>query len=110
MKSEEFPLVITDQGVSVKIRKFTRTKNDVPYLSYIVEYFLLGQRKQKWCSELPQAKAFGYDICRKIKLGEQHSLELKNEDRLAYLRATEALQGVQVPIDTACLIANVSWW
>jgi integrase len=102
MKSETFPLVVTEEGVSAKIRKATQTKEGRQYTVYIVEYNLLGQRKREARSSLVEAKQTARDAWRKISRGEQLVLELRSNDRLAYLREMEALQPVNVPIDTAC--------
>jgi integrase len=102
MRAEKLPMVITEAGVSARIRKISQTKNGRNYTSYVVDYVLLGKRKQKWHAELAAAKAAASDACTKIANGEQLALELRNGDRLAYLRATEALAGTNTPIDIAC--------
>jgi hypothetical protein len=66
-----------------------------------VEYCLLGKRAREWRSDLVEAKQTALEACRKIANGEQCVLQLKNQDRLVYLRAVEALQALQIPLDVA---------
>src|SRR6266498_5165241 len=102
MKTVKFPLVVKEGGVSARIRQTTKTVNGHVHTYYIVEYVLLGQRKQEWRAYLGEAKQAASDACKRIANGEQSVLELKSSDRLAYLRATESLATLNVTIDTAC--------
>jgi integrase len=102
MKTVKFPVTVTEQGVTAKIRKITKQKNGCNYTSYVVEYFLLGKRKQVWRSDFTEAKTTATDACLKIANGSQSSMELKDKERLAYARAIEFLEPVHTPIDTAC--------
>ena len=101
MKVETFPLFIKESGISVRIRKQTRKKNDREYSFYIVDYTLLGARKRETYADLAAAKNAACDACRKIANGEHYALQLKNQDRLVYLRAIETLEPVSVPLDVA---------
>jgi integrase len=103
MKSNPtYPLVIKQDGVSAKIRKIVKSKNGRDYIAYVVDYVLLGKRKLDWRADLEEAKQTAREACRKIADGEHMALELKNGDRMTYLRATEALANVNMPLDTAC--------
>ena len=102
MKTEKFPLTVTESGVSAKIYQGTQTHNGKKYPGFIVAFSLLGKRKQVWRSGLDNAKAAARDACINISNGEQADLQFTNHDRMVYLRATEAVAGVNVPIDTAC--------
>jgi integrase len=102
MKTAAFPLILSESGVTAKIRKAEQIKNGNTYTFYILEYILLGKRKQEWHSELAAAKRAASDACRKIANGDQLSLELRQGDRLTYLRATEALEKTHFPLDSAC--------
>jgi hypothetical protein len=102
MKTERFPITVTQYGVSALIRKYSQKKNGREYTSYLVDYSLLGQRKQKWESDLQDAKNFAADVCQRIAFGEQAVLELRNADRLTYLRASEEAAKVKAPLDIAC--------
>jgi integrase len=102
MKTETFPITVTEAGVSAKIRKVTKTRDGATYDSFMVDYFLLGKRKQVWRSDLTEAKQVARDACNKIANGQQDVLRLCNTDRLTYVRAAEAASKAQIPIDTAC--------
>lgn len=102
MKTDVFPIIIKEAGVSASIRETTQSKNGRQYTAYVVDYFVLGRRKREWRSDLEKAKETALAACRKISTGEQQVLELKNDDRMAYLRAAEALSQIQVSIDVAC--------
>jgi integrase len=97
-----FPLRISEFGVSTSIHKSRQVQNGQTYDGYLVVYSLLGRRKRVWRSDLGEAKAAAREACVKISNGEQVVLELRQSDRLTYLRAVEAVAGVEVPIDIAC--------
>ena len=102
MKTEKFPITITEKGVSAVVRKAVKLKGGKTHNYFIVEFILLGKRKQVWRSDIGSAKSIARDACIKIANGDQSALELKDTDRTAYVRAVEALSPVRVPIDTAC--------
>jgi integrase len=102
MRTETFPITVTDSGVTAKIYRATQTKNRQTYDGFLVTYSLLGKRKQVWRSELPDAQNAAREACSKVANGQQLVLTLTNTDRMEYLRASEALKGSDVPIDTAC--------
>jgi tRNA isopentenyl-2-thiomethyl-A-37 hydroxylase MiaE len=97
-----FPLLIKQDGVSAKIRKIIKLKNGREYTAYVVDYVLLGKRKLEWRADLDEAKQAAREACRKIADGEHMALQLKNGDRMIYLRATESLAPFNVTLDTAC--------
>jgi integrase len=101
MKTEKFPVTVSEEGVSATIRKFSRIKNGKTYTSFSAEYFLLGKRKQEWRSKFEDAKTAALEACRTISRGQQVSLQLANGDRLEYLRANEALNPIGVKLDVA---------
>jgi hypothetical protein len=76
MKTESFPIIVTEEGVSARIRKATQVRNDREYTTYIIDYRLLGTRKREARSDLAQAKQAALDACRRIANGEQRVLEL----------------------------------
>ncbi len=102
MRTEKFPVTITEKGVSAVIRKASKLKGGKTLNYFIVEYILLGRRKQVWRSDFTEAKALAQDACIKIANGVQSSLELSDADRFAYIRADEILSPVRVPIDVVC--------
>ena len=52
MKQPEFPMTITEKGVSAVIRRTEKLKGGNLHRYFIVEYILLGKRKQVWRSDL----------------------------------------------------------
>lgn len=97
-----FPLIVKQDGVSAKIRKIVKLKKGREYTAYVVDYTLLGKRRLEWRANLDEAKQAAREACRKIADGEHMALQLKNGDRMTYLRATEALAPLNATLDTAC--------
>lgn len=102
MKTEKFPLTVTESGVSAKIYRGKQTRNGTIYDGFIVAYSLLGKRKQVWRSDLEDAKTHAREACGRIANGESAVLQLTSHDRLTYLRAVEAVSAIRVPIDVLC--------
>lgn len=98
---EKFPVIVSENGVTAKIHKVTRTKNGNTYVSYVADYILLGKRKQTARADFEDAKQVALDACRKIANGQQISLTLTNHERLVYLRATETLAPTGIALDAA---------
>jgi integrase len=101
VKDGKFPVTVTEGGVSAKIRKITQTKNGKHYVLYVADYILLGKRKQVGRSTFGETKQIALDACREISRGNHLSLTLTNDDRLTYLRATEALAPTGIKLDVA---------
>jgi integrase len=91
VKDGKFPVVVSEGGVSAKIRKITQTKKGTEYVTYMVDYILLGKRKQVGRTDFEEAKQIALNACRQIARGNHASLTLTNDDRATYLRAVEAL-------------------
>ena len=102
MKAEKFPVKITEKGVSAIIRQSSKIKDGKKHRYFIVEYILLGKRKQIWRSDLSEAKAIASEACIKVANGKQSSLEISDTDRLIYTRASEFLLPTGIPVDIAC--------
>lgn len=98
---KQFPVTVTEGGVTAKIRKTIQTKKGREYVVYIVDYILLGKRKQVGRTNFDDAKQHALEACRSISNGRQDSFTLTNQDRLIYLRATEALTPVGFQLDMA---------
>jgi integrase len=103
VKDGRFPVKVTEGGVSAKIRKITQTKSGKPYVIYLADYILLGKRKQVGRSTFDEAKQIALNACRQIANGQHLSLTLTNDDRMMYLRATEALAPTGLKLDAAIL-------
>jgi hypothetical protein len=91
MKTERFPVTVSEEGVSAKIRKSSRIKNGKTYTSFTAEYFLLGKRKQESRSSFDEAKSAALNACRQISRGQQVSLQLANGDRLTTTTSTKVI-------------------
>ncbi|HEV2330459.1 MAG TPA: site-specific integrase [Verrucomicrobiae bacterium] len=101
VKDGKFPVTVTEGGVSAKIRRIIQIKKGKNYVLYVADYILLGKRKQVGRSTFDEAKQIAMNACREISRGNHLSLTLANDDRLAYLRATEALAPTGVKLDAA---------
>jgi integrase len=102
MKAQKSPVKITEKGVSAIIREASKLKDGKTLKYFIVEYILLGKRKQVWRSNFDEARTVASDACVKVANGDQSSLELRNGARIQYAGAIEALLPFRVQIDTAC--------
>ena len=69
-----FPIVVTEEGVSARIRRVVKSKNGTQYAAYMVDYALLGKRRQEWRADPEEAKQLAKDACKKIANGEQMAL------------------------------------
>ena len=101
MNAEKFPVTITEKGVSALIRKTAKLKGGKKHNYFIVEYILLGKRRQVWRSGFSEAKAVAREACINVGNGNQTALELNDRERFSYLRATETLSVIRVPLDVA---------
>jgi hypothetical protein len=97
-----FPIIVSENGVSAKIRKVTQKKDGKRYTIYVADFHLLGKRKQVGRANLEDAKAVALDACRKTATGTQISLTLNTSQAESYLRASEALKGLGIPVDEVC--------
>lgn len=102
MKAKEFPVKVTEGGVSAKIRRVSQSKNGKDYTVYIADFIELGKRKQVGRSKFEDAKQIALDACRRVSGGNQPVSQLRNGEILAYTRAIEILSPFRTPIDTAC--------
>jgi integrase len=101
MNAKKFPVTITEMGVSARIRKTAKVGDGKKLDYFIIEYVHMGRRKQVWRSDYGKAVAVARDACIKVANGEQEALELKNGDRMIYLRATEYLAPLGIELDVA---------
>lgn len=111
-KQPEFPKIVTVSGIpgiAAKIYRQIRTKPDKgqfqrKYVSYLLSYVLLGKRKMEAFSDLDTAQAAGEEAIKRIAIGEQQVLELRNGDRYEYQRAKEILGGFDVTLDAVATV------
>ena len=100
-------IIVTVRGISgieAKIYKSKRSKKSREgrvrhYISYMLSYRGLGGRKVEAFSDLEEAQGTAESAIKKIANGEQQVLELRNEDRHVYVRSTDLLKEVNVPLD-----------
>lgn len=98
---KRFPVTVTEDGVTARIRKFTQVKKGKKYVSFITDYVLFGKHKREWRSNFGEARQAAIDACRMISNGQHLSLTLTDADRMAYLRAQEVLKPIGVKLDVA---------
>ena len=71
------------------------------YVSYVISYYIEGNRRQVRRASLADAKREAGFILTKLAQGEPDVLALTSTDRLVYLRACEMLSNRNVPLDVA---------
>jgi hypothetical protein len=63
MKTQpKFPIIVRESVFLPESEKSHSGEKGTEYPSYVVEYFVLGRRKQKWEADLKLAKAFTVDV------------------------------------------------
>lgn len=97
----KFPIQVEWHGVTAKIYKATQIQNGQKYPGFMVVYSVFGKRRRIWRSDLGNAQIAAEEACEKISDGEHLSLTLTNSDRMAYLRAQEAMSQLGVKLDVA---------
>ncbi len=70
-EGKQFPITVTEGGVTAKIRKTIQDKQGKEYVVYIVDYILLGKRKQVGRTSFDEAKQHALEACRSIAHGRQ---------------------------------------
>jgi integrase len=71
--------------------------------AYTVVHYLGEKRQRKTFADLGEAIMEAETVASKLSTGELDVLTLKSEDRLAYVRAIEALRPTGVPLEIASL-------
>ncbi len=102
MNTKEFPVTVTEGGVSAKIRRVSQFKNGKHYTVYIADFIELGKRKQVGRAKFEDARQVALDACRRVSSGDKFGLELRNAELLVYTNAVETLSQHRVQLDTAC--------
>ena len=101
MKQQKFPVTITEQGVSAKIRKVTQTKKGKAYTVYVADFIQLGKRKQVGRAVFEEVEQIAREACHKTANGSHTAHEISDRERFIYLRACEALAALGIPLDVA---------
>ena len=99
MSKMNFPKVVKRGHTIVKIYKTPSNGCD----SFTVSYYLGQKRQRKTFGNLKLAVTEAETVANKLSLGELDVLTLSSQDRLAYVRAVEALKPTGVPLEMAAL-------
>ena len=91
---------IVERGHSVA--KIYRTPSN-GYDQFTVVYYLADNRVRRTFSEFPLAVTEAEIIATKLSEGELSVLQLKGDDRAAYLRAVQLIRSTSVPLEMAAL-------
>ena len=105
-RSPKFPLTVNERGVSVKIyngesRKIDSNGKSRRYKLYTIAYYVGKERRRETLADLSEAKARAREIITSILHGRLPVLELTNADSESYLRATELLRPIGLPLHAA---------
>jgi integrase len=100
------PLAVKERGVAVKIYQGKYRKKDSKgksrrYKLYTLAYYVGKERRRETFADLSEAKARAREIITSILHGRLPVLELTNADSESYLRATELLRTIGVPLHMA---------
>ncbi len=99
MSKPKFPMVVRRGHTTVKIYKTPSNGCD----QFTVVHYLGEKRQRKTFSDEGLAITEAETIATALSQGELNVLTLRNEDRLAYVRAVEALKPTGVPLEMAAL-------
>ena len=103
MKTLEFPVTVSEMGVSAKIRRVSQTKNGKAYTVYIADFIQLGKRKQIGRADYEDARQVALKACRDTANGRHEAVELPDRDRFIYLRARDTAAALNIPLDVMAL-------
>lgn len=98
-KKPTFPIRVKVGHTIVKIYKTVSNGCD----QFVVTHYLGTKRVRKVFADLDLARTEAETIATKLSQGELNVLELKNEDRLSYVRAKVALEPTGVPLEMAAI-------
>jgi len=98
-KKPTFPIRVKVGHTIVKIYKTQSNGCD----QFVVTHYLGTKRIRKVLADLELARTEAETIATKLSQGELNVLELKNEDRLSYVRAKVALEPTGVPLEMAAI-------
>jgi integrase len=99
MSKSKFPKLVRVGHTTVKIYRSQCRGNDL----YTVVHYLGKKRVRQNFADLGLATTSAETVANKLSEGEVKVLELKSEDRLAYVRAMEALKPTGVPLEMAVM-------
>lgn len=94
---DSFPVTVKSGNSIVKIYRHENGK----YVEFKVAFYLDGKRKMETFADYGKAKKRADDINDSVKAGDSEALSISREDRILFERASSALEGCGVEIDTA---------
>jgi integrase len=102
VETQNQAVVVKRNGISVRIRPTPKNGKNF----FVLDYWIKGQRRLVWRSSLADAKKAADDVFKKIADGQAESLLLRNDDRLMFLRARDAVAPIGKTIDAVCADAT----
>ncbi len=99
MSKPKFPVTVKRGRAIVKIYRTPSRGCD----AYTVSYYLGDQRVRKTFADYGLATTEAETVANKLSTGEVNVLTLTSSDRLAYIRAIEALKPTGVPLEMAAI-------
>ena len=99
MSKPKFPVTVKRGHTIVKIYRTPSRGCD----AYTVSYYLGDQRVRKTFADYGLASTEAETVANKLSTGEINVLTLTSGDRLAYIRAMEALKPTGVPLEMAAI-------
>jgi integrase len=99
MPRKKFPIVVKRGHAHVKIYHTPSKGSD----SYTVAYYFGDSRKRKVFADLNKAEREADLIANKLANGEHDVVTLKNQDRLSYVHAKEALKDTGTALEMAAM-------
>jgi integrase len=104
-KEITFPFEVKTGSVVVKI--YQVTNKDRP--SFMVSFSAHGKRTQKMFAVFDEAKAWAKSVANSMAQGELDVLELRSEQRMAYVHAMNALEPTGVALELAAKEYAEAW-
>ena len=99
MSKPKFPISVKRGHITVKIYK-TPSRGCA---AYTVVHYLGKQRQRSYFSDLGKAQTAAETTANSLSTGELKVLELKNDDRLGYIRAMEILKFTGLPLEVVAM-------
>ena len=111
-KEITFPYLVRTGSVVVKIYKvrnkvFKESQEDRE--SFMVSYSAQGKRTQKMFAVFEEAKAYAKSVANSMSQGELDVLELRSEQRMAYVHAVKHLEPTGVALELAAQEYAEAW-
>lgn len=99
MSKSKFPIIVKVGHTVVKIYRTPSRGSD----AFTVSYYVGEKRQRKSFADLGLAVTEAETVASKLSTGQLDVLTLTSDDRLAYMRAIEALKPVGVPLEMAAM-------